>query len=298
MNYVKKLILSVTALLPALLFITTIHTATHAAETTNEDALAIFYTLDGDAEAQYNALLENKIKSIGFKLTDPHKRVNDQYETKYGSTLLDVLSFMPLVNDDAILPLLNIDPRIAAFAPLNMLIYKKLDENKTHLGHLMPKVMLDILGIEHTEVREKFTATFKSLDEMIEKESGGTKSYMPYKKLPEQRMINFEYEFEAPEDIDDFVDEFQNRFELVLINKGYLIAGHHNFMEQDEAEDVLTSYDAFWTYSLCHVEFSYQILQRRCPSGSRCVCSLYHVYVYQERKQQTCLGYVQIPQLV
>lgn len=278
MNHVKKLTLSVTALLTALLFITTIHTATHAAEITNEDALAIFYTLDGDAQAEYNALVENKIKSIGFKLTDPHKRVNDQYETKYGSTLLDVLSFMPVVKDDAILPLLNIDPRIAAFAPFNMLIYKKLDENKTHVGHLMPKVMLDILGIENKEVREKFTATFKPLDEMIEKELGGTKSYMPYKKLPEQRMINFEYEFEVPEDIDDFVDKFQNRFELAFINKGYLIAGHHNFMELDEAENVLTGYDAFWTYSICHLEFSYHMFDNegaRPEAGLFAPCTMY-----------------------
>lgn len=259
MNYVKKLILSVTTLLPALLFITTIHTVTHAAETTNEDALAVFYTLDGDAQEKYNELVEKKLKTIGFNLTDPHKRVNDQYETKYGSTILDVLSFMPVVNDTAILPLLNIDPRIAAFTPFNMLIYKKLDENKTHVGHLMPKVMLDILGIEDKEVRKKFTVTFESLDEMIEKELGGTKSYMPYNKLPEQRMINFEYEFESPEDIDDFVDKFQNRFELTFIKKGYLIAGHHNFMELDEAENILTGYDAFWTYSICNLEFSYHI---------------------------------------
>ena len=263
MNYVKKLILSVTALLPALLFITTIHTATHAAETSNEDALAIFYTIDGNAEEQYNELVEKKLKTIGFNLSDPYKRVNDQYETKYGSTILDVLSFMPIVNDTAILHLLNIDPRIAAFAPFNMLLYKKLDENKTHVGHLMPKVMLDILGIEDKEVREKFTATFKSLDEMIEKELGGTKSYMPYKKLPEQRMINFEYEFEVPEDIDNFVDKFQNRFELTFIKKGYLIAGHHNFMELDEAEDVLTGYDAFWTYSICNLEFSYHMYDNK-----------------------------------
>ncbi len=98
---------------------------------------------------------------------------------------------MPVVNDETILPLLNIDPRIAGFAPFNMLIYKKLDENKTHVGHLMPKVMLNILGIEDKEVKEKFTATFKSLDNMIEKELGGKKSYMPYQKLPRAKNDQF-----------------------------------------------------------------------------------------------------------
>ena len=278
MNTVKKRILYFALLLPALLFATA--TQENASTTaTNEDALAIFYTIDGDAQEKYNTLVEKKLKSIGFQLTDPHKRVNDQYETKYGSTVLDVLSFMPVVNDEVILPLLNIDPRIAGFAPFNMLIHKKLDENKTHVGHLMPKIMLDILGIEDKEVREKFTATFTSLDALIAEELGGQKSYMPYKKLPEQRMINFEYEFEAPEDIDDFVGEFQNTFELAFIDKGYLIAGYHNFMEStDDAEDILSDYDAFWTYSLCHLKFSYNMFDNegaRPEAGLFAPCTMY-----------------------
>ncbi len=278
MNYVTNKILYFTLLLPALLFATDSQGST-STTTENEDALAVFYTIDGDVQEKYNTFVEKKLKSIGFQLTDPHKRVNDQYETKYGSTVLDVLSFMPVVNDEVILPLLNIDPRIAGFAPFNMLIHKKLDENKTHVGHLMPKIMLEILGIENKEVREKFTATFKSLNGLIEQELGGKKSYMPYKKLPEQRMINFEYEFEAPEDIDDFIGEFQNTFELAFIDKGYLIAGFHNFMEAtDDAEDILSDYDAFWTYSLCHLKFSYNMFDNegaRPEAGMFAPCTMY-----------------------
>jgi len=265
-------------LLPALLFATVVQENV-SSTSQNEDTLAVFYTIEGNVQEQYNILVENKLKSIGFQLADPHKRVNDQYETKYGSTTLDILSFMPVVNDRVILPLLNIDPRIAGFAPFNMLIYKKLDENKTHVGHLMPKVMLNILGIEDKEVREKFTATFKSLDSMIGKELGGEKSYMPYKNLPEQKMINFEYEFEAPDDIDDFVDELQNKFELAFIDKGYLIAGFHNFMESTEdAEEILSEYDAFWTYSLCHLKFSYNMFDNegaRPEAGLFAPCTMY-----------------------
>ena len=278
MNNVINKILYFALLLPALLFATATQESA-SITAANEDALAVFYTLEGDAQEKYNTLVEKKLKSIGFQLTDPHKRVNDQYEDKYGSTVLDVLSFMPVVNDEVIIPLLNIDPRIAGFAPFNMLIHKKLDENKTHVGHLMPKIMLNILGIENKEVREKFTATFKSLDALIEKELGGKISYMPYKKLPEQRMINFEYEFEAPEDIDDFVGEFQNTFELAFIDKGYLIAGFHNFLEATEdAEDILSDYDAFWTYSLCHLKFSYNMFDNeggRPEAGLFAPCTMY-----------------------
>ena len=284
MTYVKKILWSVSTLL---VFATLID-----AKPTNDDkeanSLAIFYTLDGDAQSKYNDLVENKLKTIGFNLTDPHKRVNDQYETKWGSTVLDVLSFMPVVNDKVIIPLLNIDPRIAGFAPFNMLIYKKLDENVTHVGHLMPKVMLDILGIKNREVREKFTATFAPLDTLISKELGGAKSYTPYSKLPEQTMINYQYHFEAPDDMDDFIDEFQNKFELAFIDKGYLIAGFHNFMDAtDDAEDILSDYDAFWTYSLCHLEFSYGMFDNegaRPEAGLFAPCT---VYMYIKKGSNT-----------
>ncbi len=253
--------------------------------TNTHKKLAVFYTLDGNIEKKYNTLIETKLKTIGFNLTDPHKRVNDQYKIKYGSTVLDVLSFMPIVQDVTILPLLNIDPRIAGFAPFNMLIYKKLNEDITHVGHLMPEVMLDILGIKNKEVRSKFITTFKNLDTMIAQELGGNKFYLPYEKLPKQTMINYEYTFERPEDIDDFIDEFQNTFELAFIDKGYLIAGFHNFLEStDNAEEILSEYDAFWTYSLCHLEFSYNMFDTeyaRPEAGLFAPCTMY-MYIRKE----------------
>jgi len=117
MHMIKKLILST-----LLLFIPTLLLATspQTTDTPNKDTLAVFYTLEGDIQEKFNNLVENKLKTIGYKVTDPHKRVNDHYKEKYGSTVLDVLSFMSVVNNDNILPLLNIDPRIAAFSPFNI----------------------------------------------------------------------------------------------------------------------------------------------------------------------------------
>ena len=251
-----------------------------------KETLAVFYTLEGDIQKKFNAIVETQLKTIGFNITDPHKRVNDQYEAKWGSTVLDVLSFMSVVNDENIMPLLNIDPRLAAFAPFNMLIHKKLDEKNSHVGHLMPEAILDIIGIEDPKVRAEFTAAFAPLDAMLEKELAAdgakvTKSYMPYKKMAQKRMINFEMEFEEPEDIDDFIDEFQNTFELAFIDKDYLIAGHHNFMDTDDGEDILEEYAAFWTYSLCHLEYSYSMFDNKGAhpeAGLFAPCSIY-IYI-------------------
>ena len=240
--------------------------------------LAVFYELTGkDAEARYNKVVEEGLKEIGFNLADPHHRVNDQYKAKYGSTTLDILSFVPTVNDNKVMPLFNIDPRLAGFSPFNMLIHKSLQEENTHVGHLTAEAILDILGIEDKEVSEKFIASFKPLDELLDKEFG-KRTYKTYNKLSEDRMLNFEYEFERPEDMDDFIDEFQNEFEMSFINKKYLIAGFHNFLDTDEGEEVLKDYDLFWAYSLCHLEYSYNMFDNegaRPDAGLYAPCTMY-----------------------
>jgi len=280
MNRFRKVILqSIFLFVPSLL----LATATTTAEP-EKNSLAVFYKIKGDIQKPFNDIAEKELKTVGFNITDPHKRVNDQYKKEYGSTVLDVLSFMSVVNDEVVLPLLNIDPRIAGFSPFNMLIYKKLDDEFTHVGHLQPTAILDMLEITDATVREKFTASFKPLDEKIEAEfkTKGlkfTKSYLPYKKLTKTKMINFEYTFERTEDLDDFIDEFQNKFELAFIDKSYLIAGYHNFMEgTDDAEEILEGYDAFWTYSLCHLEYSYNMFDNtgaHPEAGLFAPCSMY-----------------------
>ena len=254
-----------------------------------DNALAVMYTLEGNVEEPYKTIIVDELKTIDYEVTDPHHRVNDQYEEKYGSTVLDTLSFLSVVNDKVMLPLLNIDPRIASTAPFNMLIYKKLDENMTHVGHIMPTAFLDMIGIEDQKVRDTFVDSMKPLNAKVEAEFRDkglkyTKSYLSYKTLPEVRMHNFEYEFEAPEDLDEFLEEFQNSFELAFIDKGYLIAGYHNFMEgRDNAEDILAGYDAFWTYSLCHLGFSYNMFDNenaRPEAGLFAPCTM---YVYSKK---------------
>ena len=53
-----------------------------------KNALAVMYTLEGNIEETYNSIVEKELKTIGYEVTDPHHRVNDQYEDKYGSTIL------------------------------------------------------------------------------------------------------------------------------------------------------------------------------------------------------------------
>ncbi len=220
--------------------------------------LARFYNLkDKDTETKFNEFVANKMKTIGYKLTDPHRRVNDVYKKLYGSTVLDILSFLPVVNDGAVKPLFNIDPRLAGFNPFNMLIYKKLDEGNYHIGHMTPETILDILGIEDKLVREEYTKSFETLDTMLDEAFGKENiKYLDYQNLPEKRMMNFEITFERPEFLDDFVDEFQESFEEKFAEHEYVIAGFHNFMEDEDDPVLSAAFDAFWTYSLCHMKYS------------------------------------------
>ncbi len=241
--------------------------------------LADLYIVNGDGvEAKYNKFLEEKIKSIGFVLTDPHKRVNDGYAKKYGSTKLDLLSFMSVSNKESMSPLLEIEPKLAGFNPFNMLIYKALDEKEAHVGHIRPEAVLDILDIKDEKVRSGYIKAIEPLDKMLKEEFGGEVKTLKLDAYSDTRMMEFEVPFERGDDLDEFIDDFQERFEAAFEEKKYIIAGFFNFKESFDGVDRLPSYDAFWVYSLCHFKFSYSVFDgegKRPESGLFAPCSMY-----------------------
>ncbi len=242
--------------------------------------LALMYSVRGEDVAQrFDDFITKKLQKIGYKLTDPHRGVNKVYKKLYGRTALDLLSFLPVVNDEAVKPLLNIDPRIAGFNPFNMLIYRKIGEEEYHMGHMSASAMFEIIGITDPAVKDAYNASLGKLDDMMAETFGREHSaYLDYKALPQKRMLNYILEFERPEYIDDFVDEFQESFEDIFAQHSYVIAGFHNFMEDEEDETLSDNYDAFWTYSLCHMKYSSTIFDNEgmCPeAGVFAPCTMY-----------------------
>ncbi len=252
-----------------------------------------FNVADGNVEEAYNKLVNEKINSIGYVLSDPHERINDGYAEKYGATNLDNLGFMSVTNDEGLRELLIADPRIGGFSPFNLHIYKLKEENKTYVGHIVPETMLDIVGVQDKKTREGFVALFPSLDELVQKEIGGKVGISEYTALPEQPMMEFTISFDRPEAIEDYVDEFQEGFEELFEEKKYIIAGYKNFRETyDDLEQDFDKYDAYFVYSLCHFQFSDGIFNMnakatksaRPDAGAFAPCSM---YMYIEKDTNT-----------
>jgi len=243
---------------------------------------------NGDAEKQYDNMINNKIGSVGFVLSDPHSRINDAYEKRYGNKTdpdydknwkknLDNLGFFSVANDVALRELLISNPELGGFSPFNLHIYKNANENKTYVGHIVPDTMLDIVGIKDATVRKKFNAMFPALDALVQKEIGGKVEISEYKSLPAKPMMNFEITFDRPEDLGDYIDEFQEGFEEKFEESDYIIAGYKNFKESyEELELGFEKYDAYFVYSLCHFTFSYNIFNKgRGDAGAFAPCSMY-----------------------
>ncbi|MBU1659608.1 hypothetical protein KKG72_11260 [bacterium] len=260
----------------------------------------MFNVVSGDAEKSYNTMINKKIEDIGFVLSDPHARINDAYAKKYGSktledgkknpeydpewkTQLDNLGFFSIANDEELRPLLIKAPELGGFSPFNLHIYKNVKENKSYVGHIMPQTMLDIVGVKDEAVRKDFIAMFPALDALVQKEIGGKVEISEYKSLPAKPMMTFELEFERPEDLFDFIDEFQGDFEAAFEENKYIIAGYKSFKESYSDLDLeFEEYDAYFVYSLCHFSFSYGIFNKGRPdAGAFAPCSMY-MYVKKD----------------
>jgi uncharacterized protein (DUF302 family) len=258
-----------------------------------------FNVAEGDKEEAYMEMLETMEDDIGFVLSDPHERINDAYLSKYGSPekdgkpnpgydpnfqkTLDNLGFFSIAHDEKLRELLTKAPQLGGFSPFNMFIYKKSDEDVTHVGHLTPETMLDIVGVEDKAVREEFAGMFPELDKYVEEHIGGEVKYVEYTALPEKPMMTYEVDIAAfmeaneIETREEFVDEFQAIFEESFEENKYIIAGYKNFVETyEDREEDFEGYDAYFVYSLCHFSFSYGIFNKGRPdAGVFAPCSMY-----------------------
>ena len=249
----------------------------------------MFNVVKGNAEKQYESMINEKIESIGWILSDPHERINDAYAKRYGNPedpdydkegwteSLDNLGFFSVANDEALRPLLIKAPELGGFSPFNLHIYKKKNEDKTYVGHIVPDTMLDIVGVKDANIRKEFNAMFPSLDKMVQDEIGGKVEISSYNGLPKEPMMNFELTFDRPEELADYIETFQEEYEAAFEDKKYIIAGYKDFKETyTDLELEFNEYDAYFVYSLCHFTYSYNMFNKGRPdAGSFAPCSMY-----------------------
>ncbi len=240
-----------------------------------------FNVIQGDQEDKYEKeFLPALEEATGFIISDPHEKINDAYEKRYGNPKdpdydkdwtknIDNLGFFSISNDIALYPILKTSPQAAGFQPFNLHIYKTKAENVTYIGHLDPTTMLNITGVTNKADRKAYVDMFKPLDAFVTKEFGGKVITTEFSALPKDPMMTFEFEVDRSGDIVEWSESFQETFEAAFEDKKYIIAGFKNFKEtyEDDLEMDFSEYDQFYVYALCHFTFSYNIFNKGRPDG-------------------------------
>jgi len=249
-----------------------------------------FNVINGDQEDKYEkSFLPSLEKATGFSMSDPHEKINDAYEKRYGNpkdpdydkawtTNLDNLGFFSITNDKALYSILKKAPEAAGFAPFNLLIYKSKAEDISYIGHIDPTAMLDITGVKDAEARAKFIKMYEPLDAYVTEQFGGKVTISSYDTLPAKPMMTFEVDVPEDADIIEFTEGFQEEYEEAFEDKKYIIAGFKNFKAtyEEDLEMDFEEYDAFFVYGLCHFTFSYNLFNKGRPdAGVFAPCAMY-----------------------
>ncbi|SFV70668.1 hypothetical protein MNB_SV-13-1827 [hydrothermal vent metagenome] len=254
-----------------------------SATTTNS---TVVYTVKGDASKAYDMMMDKPIKALGYRLPDPRKAVNAVYKKQYGSTTLDTLNFMTILNEKKMIPLLELEPKLAGFNPFNLVAYKHSSKDETVIAHLTPDAMMDMLDITDTKVISEYKKMMDELDALVSKTFPTARiSHDKYEGTVDDSMMHFEMEFERPEDLDDFIDDIQEKIEGTFIKKGYVMAGFFDY--KMAGGDALPSYDSFWTYSLCHFPYSFAIFDNEGAMPEASVFAPCTMYLYIKKDTHT-----------
>ena len=257
---------------------------------------AEFYASKGNVEKQFDDVMKNKIGAAGFRIMKANTHIENFYYEKYKEKGVEMISFYDIINKKAIRPLLLKNPDFGAFTPFNFLIYKTLDSKKdnfTWYGHLDADMMLDIIGEKDTASRDAFKKMVAGLDDIIKKELKPSKTHIfkRSKPLPKVTLTKMVKKFDAPDDLEEFIDDFVSEHDGKFSQHNFIIAGFIDLkFEYSDIDLEFDKYDAYWVSLLCHFEFSNSIFNRGKPyAGMFAPCSIY--FYIPKGKNELHVGY-------
>jgi len=256
------------------------------------------YGSKGNVETEIDTLIKD-IGTIGFETVAANKHIEVHYYNKYKEKNVEMISFFDVVNKKKIRPLLLKNPDFGAYAPFNFLVYKTLDTQKddnTWYGHLAADTMLNIIGEKDPASRDEFKMMVKRFDDLIVKDMKPTmtKRFEHSKPLPEHGLTKMVMKFEAPDDLEEFIEDFVMKHDGAFSKHDFIIAGFIDYkFEYSDMDLPFEKYDAYWVSLLCHFKFSNSIFNRGIPeAGMFAPCSIY--FYIPKGKNELHVGYASV----
>jgi len=228
------------------------------------------------------AAMVKKLNTIGFEAVGKNEHIETHYYNKYKEKNLDLLNFYPVVDKESIRELILANPDFGAYAPFNLLAFKKMAKDggdTTWYGHLDADTMLNIIGEKDDANKKKFKDMVSKLDDIVIKEMKPTeeKKLTFDGDLPKQPLLRMVKKFERPDDLEEFTESFIMKHDGLFAKKEFIIAGFLDLkFEYDDLELEFDKYDAYWVSSLCHFGFSNSVFNHGDPhAGVFAPCSVY-----------------------
>jgi len=248
----------------------------------NESLLIEFYGTKGEPEVALKSMVD-KLGEIGFAASAKNEHLENHYYNKFKEKNVDLLNFYTIFDIESLRPLLLKNPDFGAYAPFNLLAYKKLakeeDGDTTWYGHLNSDTMLKIIGERDKETQNEFKAMLSKVDQHLETQMKATqrKRFTFSQPLPKQPLLKMVKKIGDVEEIEEFVEEFIVQHDALFVKNKFIIAGFLDIkFEYDDLELDFDKYDAYWVSSLCHFEFSNAVFNHGAPHAAAFApCSVY-----------------------
>ena len=270
----------------------------YASAQTGKELTGTLYGSKGNVESEIDSMIRQS-STIGFSPVAANKHIEVHYYNKFQEKGLEMISFFNLANKKKIRPLLLKNPDFGAYAPFNFLVYKTLDtenDDTTWYGHLAADTMLHIIGEKDAAARNVFKKMVKSLDDLIVKEMKPTmsKKFEHAKPLPEHGLTKMVMQFDEPDDLEAFIEDFIMRYDSAFSKHDFIISGFVNYQfEYGDMDLPFDKYDAYWVSLLCHFKFSNSIFNRGIPeAGMFAPCSIY--FYIPKGKNELHVGYASV----
>jgi len=216
-----------------------------------------------------------------------NNNMNKPFLQRFKKVHYKVYNLAMFMNNDLTYKLLKKYPQFGALTPLTMSIWQDA-KGSINIATLTLNGMARVANIpkEDPDLKEYALLIQKALHNALPNGKYKEFSSQTKKDIKKSYQVNLttSVELEDGEDLEDYIDTFEEEFEAEMESVGFLFPNITNIQDEIFKKYNYNEYDFYHTYSICKFDVIYPISKDHPEAGAWAPCSFYIYKRKGERK--------------
>lgn len=225
-------------------------------------------------------------QTAGFVVSD-EKDLANAFKVQFGQSDFDAFYNITVLDVKTTAQIAKTNPKIAAFTPFTILLYKKTGTNELYWGFVNAKTVKNSIALSKAEEEALAKSQENLVKNILSALPKSQKVKIDYNSVfsgSKDLLYTVSYDLKKGEDINKRKEDIYKQLESDLEVDGFKISNFTDILNEFGKAKINSDYDIFETYSICKLKVIYAASKERPEAGVFAPCDVFFIKRKNEDK--------------